>query len=226
LQLGKLFPSSSTDRSGQFSAASAARDRRRVAGLAWGSGILFVLPILYALGHGGPPHVESQGSYALLAGGAGAAASENVRLFPDEINPPVPVALVATELPINQKNAAESSHAPQQAPAQPKHDQYYCDFYAQAVTGNVKPEQAFRQEQTSGAIMGAVGGAVLGALWGGSGGHSGRSSVLGASAGLLAGATMGSSYAQRAADDIRSRYAAAYSACMKQDDGAAPNPAR
>ena len=220
--MDKASVQAATGYDGHYSVTSAASDRRRVARLALGSAILFLLPVLYALGRGEPEHFESQGNYALLASAA-SASGEDVRMPADDVGPatPNPPPAAATQA-VHPEGAAEASSMPGKAGAQAKHDQYYCDFYAQAVTGNVTPEQASRRQQTNGAIMGAMGGAVLGALFGGSGGHAGRSSVLGASAGLLAGVTMGSSAAQRAADDIRSRYATAYSACMNQGEDAAP----
>jgi len=213
LQLDKASTQAKTGDSGHYSVASAARDRRRVKGLALASAILFLLPVLYALGRSEPEHFTSQGNYALLASAANAGGGEDVRIPADDVTPAAPVPVP--------EQAAPAKSAAQPSPAPAKHDKYYCDFYAQAVTGNVTPEQASRRQQTSGAVMGAVSGAVLGALFGGSGGHAGRSSVLGASAGLLAGATMGSGYAQRAADDIRSRYDAAFSSCMTQGDDTA-----
>ena len=219
--MGEVHPRSPAGEGVHRSVVSGARDRRRVARLALGSAILFLVPILYAVTHGGPTQYESQSNYALLASATGDSGSQDVRLpaVADEAGstrsgaPPTQGKQVVPE-----KSGAKALHAPDQAPAHTKHDQYYCGFYAQAVTGNVTPEQAARREQTKGAIMGAMGGAVLGALFGGSGGHSSRSAAVGASAGLLAGAAMGSSSARRAADDIRSRYDAAYSSCMNQKD--------
>ncbi|MBV9548164.1 MAG: hypothetical protein JO256_00645 [Alphaproteobacteria bacterium] len=201
-------------------AESAAGDRRRVRRLAWGSAALFLVPLLYAIGHGGPAPVTSPGNYAVFAG---TAANEDTHIVA-AAEPVTPAAPASTSEP-PAKPATVASNVSSPTASGPRHDHYYCEFYAQAVTGNVTPDQASRRQQTNGAIMGAMGGAVLGALWGGSGGHSGRSSLLGASAGLLAGATMGSGYARRAADEIRSRYDAAYSSCMKQGESDAPNKA-
>lgn len=209
MSLGKLHPVSSS--------SEGARGRRRVAWLALGSAILFLGPAVYVLRHDNPTPYQSQGNYALVT--SAVPGEEDVRLsvVGDEAgsvppsSPPTAGTMAGPE-----KNAAEAAkpHA--------KHDQYYCGFLAQAMTGNITPEQAARRERTSGAIMGAMGGAVLGALFGGSSGHSGQSGAAGASAGLVAGIAMSSNSARRAADNIRSRYDAAYSWCMNQKDDTAP----
>ena len=190
----------------RLTAATAEQDRRRLVRLARGTALLFLLPLLYALFRSEPVRFESRPNYAFVAG---SYAGDDVRL--DAAKPAAaPVAAVAPAKPA--KVAAET-RAPEE------HSTYYCDFYAQAVIGNTRPEQAARREQTNGAVMGALGGAMIGVLFGG-GNHYGRKAALGAGAGLLAGVTVGSGYARRAADDLRRRYDAAYAMCMN------PAPAR
>ncbi len=181
-------------------AVTAAGDRRRVRRLAWASAILIALPVLYALGRGPAPY-QSQNTYI---------PATNYASLGEDVRPPVDATPPAAAV------SEPAKAAPHLTPVPVKHDQYYCDFYAQAVTGNVTPEQASSRQQTSGAVTGALGGAVLGALFGGSSGHSSRHAMLGASAGLLAGAAMGSGYAQRAAEEVRARYNAAFNSCMNQ----------
>ncbi len=206
-------------------AVSQAKDRRRIAWLLLGLAILFLVPAEFARRHAEPTAYETQSNYALVAGAMSETSAEDFRppAIADEAGPVLPGATSTSGQQAGPgKGEAETAKAP--APALPhiKHDQYYCGFLAQAMTGNVTPEEAARRARTNGAIMGAMGGAFLGALFGGTEGHAGRSGAVGASAGLLAGLAMGSSSAQRTADDIRSRYDAAYSWCINQKDDAAP----
>ena len=223
--MGEVHPVSSAGEGVHGSAVSETRDRHRVAWLILSFAVLFLLPAEYARRHGEPTPYESQGNYALVAGAMSESGTEDIRLstIGDEEGPASSGAPPVAEQQTGPgKSAAEAATAPDPAPVHIKHDQYYCGFLAQAMTGNVTPEQAARRARTNGAIIGAMGGAALGALFGGTGGHAGRSGAVGASAGLLAGIAMGSSSAQRAADDIRSRYDAAYSWCMNQKDDTAP----
>ena len=190
-----------------------ATDRHGVAWLVLGCAILFLAPAAFAPRHGDPTPYETPVNYALVASPPSASGDEDARLpaVMDETGA-TPASATA------EKPATPQQHAVEAAPFHVKHDQYYCGFLAQAMIGNITPEQIARREQTSGVIMGGVGGALLGALFGGSGGHSGASATVGAGAGLLAGAAMGSSSAHRASDDLRGRYDAAYTWCMNQKD--------
>ncbi len=192
-------------------------DRRRLVRTAIGSAVLFAAAILFGLGQSRPTHFESSSNYALAPSAAGAFGGEQAYLPTDET---ARISDAPKEPAIKRKRSPQISKAPSPAEAHAEHDAY-CNLYASAVTGNVSPEQETQRAQANGAIAGAIGGAVLGAMFGSSGRHSGRSSLLGASAGLLAGTAIGSSNARAAADDIRKRYAEAYSTCMTQKDGAA-----
>ncbi len=204
--------------------SSADSDRRRLVRAAVGSGVLFLVAVLFGLVLSRPTDFESKTDYALAASATGVLRGEDVYLPQDKAIPTdmapsaAPSVTDTTKTQAAQQNSStETSTAPSPAEAHAVHDSY-CNLYAQAVTGNVTPEQAARREQANGAIMGAIGGALLGAMFGGSGEHPGRSTALGASAGLAAGAAIGSSNAQLAADDIRKRYADAYSTCMARED--------
>ena len=190
-----------------------AKDRSYVAWLVLGCAALFLAPAALAPRHGDSQSYETPVNYALLA--SAPSAQDDGKASPPAVadDPGAPPASAPAEKP-----AAPEKRAAAAAPFQVKHDQYYCGFLAQAMIGNITPEQIARREQTSGVIMGGLGGAFLGALLGGSGGHSGTSATVGAGAGLLAGAAMGSNSAHRASDDLRSRYDAAYTWCMNQKD--------
>ena len=188
--------------------------------MATGSAVLFLAAILFGSGQTSHADFTSNGYYAPAVSTANSFAAEDTHL-PAAITPPA--APDATDAAKTQaaapKSSAEISSKLSPAEAHAAHD-IYCDLYAKAVTGNVTPEQAARQQQANSAILGTIGGAFLGAVFGESGRHSGRSTLLGASTGLLAGAAIGSSNAQAAADNIRGRYTEAYSTCMKREDAA------
>jgi len=186
-----------------------AKDRSHMAWLVLGCAVLFLAPAAFAPRHGDTKSYETPVNYALLASAPGAQ---------DDGNAGLPAVADDSGAAPAEKPAAPEKRTAEAAPFQVKHDQYYCGFLAQAMIGNITPEQIARREQTSGVVMGGLGGALLGALFGGSGGHSGASATVGAGAGLLAGAAMGSSSAHRASDDLRSRYDAAYTWCMNQKD--------
>ena len=223
--MGEVHPVSSAGQGVHGSAISQASEWRGIAWLVLGFAILFLAPAEYARHHGEHMPYESQGNYALVASAMSESGDADIPLSAvgDESGPALPDAPPAAGQQAGPgKIATEAAKATDPALPHIKHDQYYCGFLAQAMTGNVTPEQAARRARTDGAIMGAMGGAFVGALFGGTGGHAGRSGAVGASAGLLAGLAMGSSSAQRAADDIRSRYDAAYSWCINQKDDTAP----
>jgi len=228
--MDKNAASSPTTKSMPPCAPSPNRGQRRLAAVSIGSTILILAVVLFALGQGWSTNFESNSDYALTASAAGAYGGEDAYLPPVLPTLPPDKALPTGTAPsapdvtdraktqaVEQKSSTVISNVPSPAEAHAVHDGY-CNFYAQAVTGNVTPDQAAQRAQANGAIVGAIGGALLGAMFGGSGEHPGRSTALGASAGLAAGTAIGSSNAQLAADDIRKRYDEAYSTCMNQQD--------